>query len=57
VKRQNCTKRGKLLEIPFCLGVCDEASVASVPASWPQELVMCYLPNEASEGGPSYPEE
>ncbi|MDR2434427.1 MAG: phosphate/phosphite/phosphonate ABC transporter substrate-binding protein [Treponema sp.] len=24
-------------------------SSASMPAGWPQELVMCYLPNEASE--------
>ncbi|MDR1373556.1 MAG: phosphate/phosphite/phosphonate ABC transporter substrate-binding protein, partial [Treponema sp.] len=26
-----------------------KSSAASVPAGWPQELVMCYLPNEASE--------
>jgi phosphonate transport system substrate-binding protein len=26
-----------------------KSTAVSVPASWPQELVMCYLPNEASE--------
>jgi phosphonate transport system substrate-binding protein len=26
-----------------------EGSAASVPAGWPKELVMCYLPNEATE--------
>ncbi|MDR1307338.1 MAG: phosphate/phosphite/phosphonate ABC transporter substrate-binding protein [Treponema sp.] len=34
------------------LGGCDAAKQpadASVPAGWPEELVMCYLPNEATE--------
>jgi phosphonate transport system substrate-binding protein len=35
------------------LGGCDAkkpaAAASSVPADWPEELVMCYLPNEATE--------
>jgi phosphonate transport system substrate-binding protein len=32
-----------------CAQAAKESSVSSVPAGWPAEVVMCYLPNEATE--------